>query len=75
MRQMVSRTIIMVLAGVLVVVAMCGAVRHAMAQAEPPLSGVWLDGTLGAGGYTRELLRAGAERVILPLRVWPMGSR
>ena len=29
-----------------------------------PVSGVWLDGTLGAGGYTRELLRAGAERVI-----------
>ncbi|WP_374397052.1 16S rRNA (cytosine(1402)-N(4))-methyltransferase RsmH [Tabrizicola sp.] len=29
-----------------------------------PVSGVWLDGTLGAGGYTRELLRAGAGRVI-----------
>ena len=29
-----------------------------------PVAGVWLDGTLGAGGYTRELLRAGAERVI-----------
>ncbi|HLQ17797.1 MAG TPA: 16S rRNA (cytosine(1402)-N(4))-methyltransferase RsmH, partial [Tabrizicola sp.] len=29
-----------------------------------PVSGVWLDGTLGAGGYTRELLKAGAERVI-----------
>ncbi|WP_374641764.1 16S rRNA (cytosine(1402)-N(4))-methyltransferase RsmH [Tabrizicola sp.] len=29
-----------------------------------PVSGVWLDGTLGAGGYTRALLAAGAERVI-----------
>ncbi len=29
-----------------------------------PVSGVWLDGTFGAGGYTRGLLDAGAERVI-----------
>ncbi len=29
-----------------------------------PISGVWLDGTFGAGGYTRGLLEAGAERVI-----------
>ena len=29
-----------------------------------PISGVWLDGTLGAGGYTRALLQAGAQRVI-----------
>lgn len=29
-----------------------------------PIAGVWLDGTLGAGGYTRELLQAGADRVI-----------
>jgi 16S rRNA (cytosine1402-N4)-methyltransferase len=29
-----------------------------------PIRGVWLDGTLGAGGYTRELLKAGAARVI-----------
>ncbi len=29
-----------------------------------PVSGVWLDGTLGAGGYTRALLAAGAARVI-----------
>ena len=29
-----------------------------------PVSGLWLDGTLGAGGYTRELLKAGAARVI-----------
>ncbi|SLN11150.1 Ribosomal RNA small subunit methyltransferase H [Roseovarius albus] len=29
-----------------------------------PISGVWLDGTLGAGGYTRALLEAGAEKVI-----------
>lgn len=29
-----------------------------------PISGVWLDGTLGAGGYARALLAAGAARVI-----------
>ena len=29
-----------------------------------PVSGLWLDGTLGAGGYTRALLEAGAARVI-----------
>lgn len=29
-----------------------------------PVSGVWLDGTLGAGGYARGLLAAGAERLI-----------
>ncbi|WP_090200350.1 16S rRNA (cytosine(1402)-N(4))-methyltransferase RsmH [Yoonia tamlensis] len=29
-----------------------------------PVSGVWIDGTFGAGGYTRELLAAGADRVI-----------
>lgn len=29
-----------------------------------PVHGVWVDGTLGAGGYTRALLAAGAERVI-----------
>lgn len=29
-----------------------------------PISGVWLDGTFGAGGYTRGLLDAGAEKVI-----------
>ncbi|AXI42904.1 16S rRNA (cytosine(1402)-N(4))-methyltransferase RsmH [Sulfitobacter sp. SK011] len=29
-----------------------------------PVSGVWLDGTFGAGGYTRGLLEAGAARVI-----------
>jgi len=29
-----------------------------------PISGLWLDGTLGAGGYTRDLLKAGAGRVI-----------
>ena len=33
-------------------------------QAVPPVSGVWLDGTFGAGGYARGLLAAGAERVI-----------
>ena len=25
-----------------------------------PVSGVWLDGTFGAGGYTRGLIEAGA---------------
>ncbi len=29
-----------------------------------PIGGVWLDGTLGAGGYTRALLDAGAARVV-----------
>ena len=29
-----------------------------------PVSGVWLDGTFGNGGYTRELLDAGAAKVI-----------
>lgn len=29
-----------------------------------PVSGVWVDGTFGAGGYAKALLAAGAERVI-----------
>ncbi|WP_299742226.1 16S rRNA (cytosine(1402)-N(4))-methyltransferase RsmH [uncultured Tateyamaria sp.] len=29
-----------------------------------PIEGTWLDGTFGAGGYTRALLEAGADRVI-----------
>ncbi|MBD3663662.1 16S rRNA (cytosine(1402)-N(4))-methyltransferase RsmH [Sulfitobacter sp. TSTF-M16] len=29
-----------------------------------PIDGIWLDGTFGAGGYTRGLLDAGAARVI-----------
>lgn len=29
-----------------------------------PIQGTWLDGTFGAGGYTRALLDGGAERVI-----------
>ena len=29
-----------------------------------PISGQWLDGTFGAGGYTRGLLDAGADKVI-----------
>ena len=29
-----------------------------------PVSGVWLDGTFGNGGYTRALLSAGADKVI-----------
>ncbi len=33
-------------------------------RAVSPVSGVWLDGTFGAGGYTRALLDAGAEKVI-----------
>ncbi|MCE5974618.1 16S rRNA (cytosine(1402)-N(4))-methyltransferase RsmH [Sinirhodobacter sp. WL0062] len=33
-------------------------------KAVAPVSGLWLDGTFGAGGYTRGLLEAGAERVI-----------
>jgi len=33
-------------------------------EAVAPVSGVWLDGTFGAGGYSRALLDAGAARVI-----------
>ncbi|WP_245243177.1 16S rRNA (cytosine(1402)-N(4))-methyltransferase RsmH [Pararhodobacter sp. SW119] len=33
-------------------------------EAAVPIGGLWLDGTLGAGGYARALLAAGAERVI-----------
>ena len=29
-----------------------------------PISGTWLDGTFGNGGYTREILNAGADTVI-----------
>ncbi len=32
--------------------------------AAAPISGTWLDGTLGAGGYARALLEAGADKVI-----------
>ncbi len=32
--------------------------------AAAPVSGTWLDGTLGAGGYARALLAAGADKVI-----------
>lgn len=33
-------------------------------DAVAPVGGTWVDGTFGAGGYTRGLLAAGAERVI-----------
>ncbi|WP_298969993.1 16S rRNA (cytosine(1402)-N(4))-methyltransferase RsmH [uncultured Roseobacter sp.] len=33
-------------------------------KAVAPVTGVWLDGTFGAGGYTRGLLKAGADKVI-----------
>ena len=33
-------------------------------KAVSPLSGVWLDGTFGAGSYTRALLDSGADKVI-----------
>ena len=33
-------------------------------RAVAPVTGVWLDGTFGAGGYARGLLAAGADRVI-----------
>lgn len=36
----------------------------AILEAVAPVTGVWLDGTFGAGGYTRGLLAAGAARVI-----------
>ncbi len=33
-------------------------------KAVSPVSGIWLDGTFGAGGYSRALLDAGADKVI-----------
>ncbi|MBW4707822.1 16S rRNA (cytosine(1402)-N(4))-methyltransferase RsmH [Roseobacter sp. YSTF-M11] len=36
----------------------------AILRAVEPVTGTWLDGTFGAGGYTRGLLDAGADRVI-----------
>ena len=33
-------------------------------RAVDPVSGIWVDGTFGAGGYARGLLAAGADRVI-----------
>ena len=36
----------------------------AILNAVAPVRGVWLDGTFGAGGYSRGLLAAGADRVI-----------
>ena len=36
----------------------------AILEAVAPVRGTWLDGTMGAGGYTRGLLDAGADRVI-----------
>ena len=33
-------------------------------DATAPISGTWIDGTFGAGGYSRALLDAGADRVI-----------
>lgn len=36
----------------------------AIVEAVSPVSGVWVDGTFGAGGYSRGLLEAGAARVI-----------
>lgn len=35
-----------------------------LVAAVSPVKGTWLDGTLGAGGYTRALLDAGADHVI-----------
>ena len=36
----------------------------AILEACAPIEGVWLDGTFGAGGYSKGLLEAGAARVI-----------
>ncbi len=33
-------------------------------RAVAPVTGVWIDGTFGAGGYSRGLLEAGADKVI-----------
>ncbi|ARO14927.1 16S rRNA (cytosine1402-N4)-methyltransferase [Ketogulonicigenium robustum] len=35
-----------------------------LVRAVQPVQGVWVDGTFGAGGYARDLLAAGATRVI-----------
>ncbi len=49
---------------------MTGAAPHIPVLLEPllaavaPVTGVWVDGTFGAGGYARGLLEAGAVRVI-----------
>jgi len=37
---------------------------QAILRTAAPISGVWLDGTFGAGGYARGLLEAGADVVI-----------
>lgn len=37
---------------------------HPIMAAIAPVSGTWLDGTFGAGGYARALLDAGAARVL-----------
>ena len=37
---------------------------EAILTACAPIHGTWLDGTFGAGGYTRRLLDAGADKVI-----------
>ncbi|MEM6590144.1 MAG: 16S rRNA (cytosine(1402)-N(4))-methyltransferase RsmH, partial [Pseudomonadota bacterium] len=36
----------------------------AILTAVAPVEGVWVDGTLGAGGYTRGFLQAGAKQVV-----------
>ncbi|MCJ7872522.1 16S rRNA (cytosine(1402)-N(4))-methyltransferase RsmH [Phaeobacter sp. J2-8] len=33
-------------------------------KAVSPVTGTWIDGTFGAGGYTRALLEAGADKVV-----------
>ena len=37
---------------------------ESIVEACAPVEGTWIDGTLGAGGYARALLEAGADRVI-----------
>ncbi len=37
---------------------------RALLDAVAPVEGIWLDGTFGAGGYSKGLLEAGAARVI-----------
>lgn len=37
---------------------------HPLIEAVSPVEGIWLDGTFGAGGYSRALLDAGADRII-----------
>lgn len=44
--------------------AACACLAAVLLAAVAPVTGVWIDGTFGAGGYARGLIEAGAEKVI-----------